>query len=535
MPAFPRRLRSPSRRGAVSAAALALAGVAGAAAPDGAAVGQTGAATVSWSAPAALAGCDGSAPRVVFPSSSPYKASGPGAIVYGGTAAPCPPRGVAGATLVSRLTGDDLALAPRAIGSMSGPAAVAGTTRGTIVVGGGIDATHGVAPGAAVSEGPAGGPFQAPRRLSLGSGLIAATSAYLGDVAVASLQPGHGRAPAGIAVWMQRFFAHSLGRPVALAPTGPGVTGLTIGLDYRTDAILTWVRAGRLLAREIRQGGALGPAQTLGRAGSQPDVQALISDDSRSIVAWSDQRPRSDNTVAVRVYVDVSAPGVRFGAPQLIDSFREPAGFYLPPGSLRLIRLSSETVLLAWTGMSAGRFVVRAAPVGTNGVHSSVQVSDGTADAQLAGLAPGPRNEALAVWTQAPRAQDGFDYRAVQILAARGNLTGSFHARFGAPELVAPPAANGRPDVAVDPATDRAVAVWRSGLSGPVAEYAVRAEAAAPAAARRRPQANLARPLSAGWLALIGVAAVGGNTALLVRAARAAPSQTKPSPSETKP
>src|SRR5205807_857443 len=151
--------------------------------------------------------------------------------------------------------------------------------------------------------------------------------------------------------------------------------------------------------------------------------------------------------------------------------FPEPGSQRLPAGALRLTRLSSENLMVAWTGMAAGRHVVRAAAVGSSGVRPLVNVSPPGADALLADLAPGPRGEVLAVWTS-PSARTG---AAARILAARGYILRPLQARFGPPEQVAPAGPYGRPVAAFDPATDRAVAAWGVASAAPAVDYAVRA------------------------------------------------------------
>lgn len=128
--------------------------------------------------------------------------------------------------------------------------------------------------------------------------------------------------------------------------------------------------------------------------------------------------------------------------------------------------------MMAWTGMTGGHYVVRAALVSLFAIHSATVVSAGSGDDVLADLVTGPRNEAFALWSTAPRVAGGFDIRHEQILAARGVAKPPGAAVFSAPEAITGPAPIAAPSAAIDPATDQAVAVWQSTDHG--IAYAIR-------------------------------------------------------------
>ena len=96
------------------------------------------------------------------------------------------------------------------------------------------------------------------------------------------------------------------------------------------------------------------------------------------------------------------------------------------------------------------------------------------ADLRLAALASGPRDDAVAVLEQAPRAARGFDATHQAILAAR---SAGGRVAFETPVQLAPAALNSAPSVAIDPASDRAVVAWQMTPAGGVPQiaYAVRA------------------------------------------------------------
>ncbi len=91
---------------------------------------------------------------------------------------------------------------------------------------------------------------------------------------------------------------------------------------------------------------------------------------------------------------------MRFGAPRLLERFANPAGLPYPATSPRLVRLSSESVMLAWTGALNGHWVVRTAAIDLNGIGAAAVVSDPHADSLLSDLQPGPDGEALALWSE---------------------------------------------------------------------------------------------------------------------------------------
>lgn len=419
-----------------------------------------------WSAPANLSGCAANpVARVVFPSDKPNHATGQGAIVWsasyscpGGPGARVAPLGasdVPGAPIVPR-SASGAPIAPRgqitASGAPHGQIAIAGTSPGSTGL---------------LIQGSAGGPF-AP--LKAGGGLaapLALDTAYLGDVALAG-SPADARDGA-LNVHVERFYSHDFNRNVsARAPGGGPVQALTLAMDFRGEALAVWAQRGTIYARLIPNKGPARPLQQLGPAGSDPTISALLSDDNRAIVAWAERRGAQTN-----VYIARSALGVRFRRPQLLERFRNPDGLASPTGSPSLVRLSSESVLLAWAGSAAGHWVVRTAPVDLGGVLSIGTIAAPGADALLAALAPGPADDALLLWTEPLPTRAGQPDMARQaIFAARGTEVGGGRASFDEPEQVGAPGPVSDATVAFDPNSDRAVAAWQ-GEAGTI-DYSIR-------------------------------------------------------------
>ena len=97
-----------------------------------------------------------------------------------------------------------------------------------------------------------------------------------------------------------------------------------------------------------------------------------------------------------------------------------------------------------------------------------------SADALLSDLEPGPDGEALALWSEAqPTAGGRLDARRQALFAARGIDAFPGQTIFGQPEQLAPPGPNEDATVAFDPASDRALALWRG--EGGAVDYAIRA------------------------------------------------------------
>ena len=450
-----------------------------------------------WSQPAILSDCPGTgAPHVVFPSDSPTEGTGPGAIVWSVTA-PCP---TGAGVLLAPISAEDLPgqpAAPRtatgATIALRGPVSATGGPYGRVVIAGAA-AGEGATPTGELllTEGAAGGPFAAPLALGGPAGTFAFATAYLGDAALASLADPHGQI--NVQLRVQRHHAQRFAAPAEVTATGAGadsIEALTVALDFRSDRLVVFSREGSLFARELPGKGAPHALQRLGPsspAGAR--IAAVISDDDRAIVAWT---VRHDGQTSV--YVSQSQPGVRFTQPQLLEAFPDPPGLPGYVDSPQLVRLSSESVMLAWTGAVAGHWAIRAAAIDQRGVLPPSTISPAGRDALLAGLAAGPNDEALTLWSEPQSTAAGLDLGEQAIFAARGFDGYPEQVKFAGPELLAAPGPNSDATVAFDPDSDRAVAAWRTG-AGALA-YAVRAPGALSAASDATRDARRATSTSA--------------------------------------
>jgi hypothetical protein len=442
-------------------------------------------------------------PHVVFPSDSPTHGTGPGAIVW---SASYPCQGGAGVRVAVISAADIPGTAGRPRGSngqalaLRGPLSASAGPYGRIVIAatsaGGAATPAG---GLLLTEGQAGGPFTRPIAPGGTASSFAFSTGYLGDVALLStggtqldgLPPPGGEtgslgsvqvgadAPlgedsgstGGVQLGVQRHYANRFAAPlqVSTSPsTGASIDALTVALDYRSDALAVWAQQGSVYASELPASGTPRPVQRLGPCPlTGARIAAVISDDDRAIVTWTDRRAGESS-----VYVSRSQTGVRFGAPELIERFHDPNDLTAYAVSPRIVRLSSESVMMAWTGIEAGHLVVRTAAIDLHGVRTASTISPPGSDALLDALAPGPENEVLALWSEPQQTPTGLDLHREAIFAARGFNDYPGQTAFTAPEQVAAPGPNREASIALDPSSDRAIAVWRSG-AGAIA-YAIR-------------------------------------------------------------
>jgi hypothetical protein len=420
-----------------------------------------------WSPPTVLGTCASAvAPEILFPSNTPRHGTGAGAIVWssgprcqGGPgprvsaiapgadlpAAPAIPRTAAGRTLaLSALTA--AATAPGGQILLAGPRTGA-TGTGDLLL----------------SEGLAGGPFTAPLAIGGPTSPLALTTAYLGDVALASpsrTPSGSGHAARStIELRIHRYYMRSFGAPVSVTPRH-AVEGLTLAMDYRSDALAVWERSGTIYARDLPESGrTTRSAERVATAAPGAQIAALLSDDDRATIAWSETRHG-----ITRVFAELSAPAVSFGAPRLLERYADPGDLAPPPP--RLIRLASESVMLAWTGVQAGHWVVRTAAIDLNGVRALSTISNPARNALLADLSPGPAGEAYALWSEPLSTPSGrLDMYDRALYAARGIDAYPGHTIFGAPEQIVAPSTSGttgQAAIGVDPDSDRAITAWRT-------------------------------------------------------------------------
>jgi hypothetical protein len=327
------------------------------------------------------------------------------------------------------------------------------------------------AAGGRTIQGPSAGPFSAvPGAGAVGAPYVL-TTGYLGDLGLAG-QTASGQGL--VRLHVERYFTDRFVRSALAGASGGAIQTLTLALDYRSDALVVWVQGGSIYARDLPATGPPHAVQRLAAAGSRVAISAVLSDNYRGTVAWSEQHGNQTS-----VFLDRSATGVTFVAPKLVDRFLDVDGLSPPPASPRLVRTSTESVLLAWSGVASGRWVVHTVPIDEDEFGVPDTVASPSGGALLADLEAGPRADVVLLWTAPP--PSGGDGSA--LFAARGVPVRPRRFAFTAPEQLAPVGASGEAAVGVDPGSDRALAVWRT--SAGHLQYAVREATDARPSAKR--------------------------------------------------
>jgi hypothetical protein len=331
---------------------------------------------------------------------------------------------------------------------------------------------------------------------------LALARAYLGDVAVAGVDRAH-----TITVRVERHYQSAFGRRVSI-PIGVrgAVTALTVAMDYRADVLVAWQQHDSIYADVLRASGRIDASQRVGTSAPHPQLQAVFSDNGHAMIAWASTELRRGSMPRTRIELSLSQAGGRFRPPRLLAAFADPERVGRRPGSLALARLATENVLLAWTVAEHGRYAIRAAPAVFAGTKPSTRLSDGSSQAVLDELAPGPAGEAVALWGTAPRLAGGeLDEPRTQLWAARVSIKPHSRVVLAGADVVAPPGPKFAPALAVDPANDRAIAAWLVPGTQPQVEYAV---SGGPTAYRTRvPVPALASPApGVHWLRITLVA-----------------------------
>jgi hypothetical protein len=413
-------------------------------------------------------------PAIAFPSKGPTTPTGPGAIAWASAPAPCRSgsrRSHRWALAIAAVGPADRARSastqPPEPGASVGLTAV-GASYGRVALLA-TNVTHTSADGASVVlQGNATHPRDWLRSMVGSRPPTALARAYLGDAAFAIV------APAVIEVRVERNFQHDFGRARSI-PIGAGrVTSLTVALDYRADALVAWQQDGAIYASTLHASGHNDPTQRVGPSDPGPQLQAVLSDNGHGMIAWSSTEARERVTPMTRLYLSLSAVGPRFKAPRMLAVFADPQQVGHRPGSLALERLSTENVMLAWTAAEHGHYLVRAAPAVFAASRPTTLLSGPHTQAILADLAPGPARETIALWSSAPQLASGaLDMRHVELWTARLSFRPHDRVVSTRPEMIAAAGPNAAPAVAVDPASDRAIAAWLTLTSPRRIEYAV--------------------------------------------------------------
>jgi len=422
-----------------------------------------GASAATWSQPATLHSCAPARdPEVVFPFSEPSQRSGRGAILWLGSQPGCSLDGALtldGATLH---TSDrpSIARSMLAPGRVSAPLAAAGTTAGQLV------AVLRERSGTTLAEGAAGAPLSRVATIGAPGSAFAAADGYIGDADVVSVASVDGRQ--ALVLREQRHYERSFAAAVTMLEGPAPISSLAVALDFRADSLVVWAQSGEVRSQWISNAGSVSPPQVLGPAGYAPQIAAVLSDDNRAFVLWSDQPPVG-SSAQTTIYLDHSGENVTFAAPaRVIATLGQPPAQRLGRGAVALVRQTpSEGVIALWPIILDGDYALQAAGLTSATVLAPATISQIGADLRLAAIATGPHNDVVVALERAPRAPSGgFDQTQQAILAARTIPGGPGGVAFETPVLLAPEGPNSAPAVAVDPNSDRAVLAWQTVIGG---------------------------------------------------------------------
>jgi hypothetical protein len=306
---------------------------------------------------------------------------------------------------------------------------------------------------------------QLGRVLALPSGGPAALSrAYLGDVAIAAVEPG-----GVLAVTVQRHYPGRFGAPTRI-PIKPGpVTALTVAMDFRADVLVAWAQEGSIYAHLLRASGRSEATQRLGRSDPDPQLQATVSDNNHGMVAWSSTREAAGAEPRTVIRLALSGVNVRFAGSARVTVFDDPARVGHLAGSIALVRLAGENVMLAWTERQNGRYRVLLAPAVFAATRPPTIATAPGEQGALAGLAAGPANEAVVLWRRL--GANPAHLSEAPLWAARATF--AVHDRVALANIAQASAEGSAaaPALGVNPGDDHAVVAWlgRTGVRYSVA------------------------------------------------------------------
>jgi hypothetical protein len=303
----------------------------------------------------------------------------------------------------------------------------------------------------AIATGPLAGPLRV-RDLPAPVRAVAVNAA--GDAAVL-VEPCATRAckPAAPMVMVRRR-GRRFGPLVALDRRGLDY-GASLAIDPRGRVLAAWDRGGRVYARFVGPRGRLGRIQALGPEEAPPIFHVALSADGRAAVAWASQRRGETGAGGpFTATLALAGPRRRFGRPRVLETVpQKSVGDFGVPHQGLVVRLPAGAPgLVAWTGLEAGGYVVRAAPIVGTKVGAAQTLSEAAGDSVLADAAEGPRGEAVVL--ELPHQGDGGLVAVTRPAGASG---------FGAPEqIVAAPTFVDGAEVAVDSTSGAAFATWRT-------------------------------------------------------------------------
>lgn len=270
---------------------------------------------------------------------------------------------------------------------------------------------------AAVTRGTLSGGFA--KRQVLGKGMNAASGAFGqaivtalaansgGDAAAVVSVPVAGKRAGSIAGYRSRLFTRRRGqasfrRVVDLGRRTVGQSPAALAVNGPGDALVAWDDRDSVRARLMRASGKLGDVQDLGQGGSSfggERLVAAVDGTRRMLVAWMAQSRGEMSAGGPGIVALAYAPPYKpFRAAQIVQR-------NLPRGEDRWIggkavqaALLRDRGIVAWTGYTDGRYVVRTVDVTSGRTANPRALSPAGTNAQLRGLAVGPRGGTVVTW-----------------------------------------------------------------------------------------------------------------------------------------
>jgi hypothetical protein len=239
--------------------------------------------------------------------------------------------------------------------------------------------------------------------------------------------------------------------------------GATVAIGDAGDVLVVYEDNHEILARHIGSRGTVGKVHRLG-AGVQSNLQALVADDGRLLVAWKSQRVSEGEagTPAI-VSFATAAPGHNFGSARKVATVGATgAGHYVAPPGVRLVA-AGDGALLAYTGFDGTNYTVEARQVTGGHLATAQRLTPAGFDAVL-GDADADAKGQVVTWRANiagadPNVLPGGQQAPTPVFA---NVRGASAAQFGGAEAISPADAGVpyNPSAAIDPVSGRSIVAY---------------------------------------------------------------------------
>jgi hypothetical protein len=253
-----------------------------------------------------------------------------------------------------------------------------------------------------------------------------------------------------------RRAGRSFGKPMLIAGGGKPA-GLAVAISSRREVLAVWGRSGSVAARRVSASGTPSPPVPVPDTEPAGFLNVGLAESGRAVITGSTALAgESPLPRPATMTVSVAEPGGAFSTEVLERT--EARGRSGSASPVYVHPAADDRLTLAWTGQAGDRAVVRTAEVTGARPGPAQVISDPSHDSGLAKLVAGGRGEALAYWFQYDDAGDFLSTGSASLLAAPRAPGATV---FGPQEEIVTGNLFGA-DVAIDPLTGRAVAVWVS-------------------------------------------------------------------------